>query len=107
MFSMQPISQFDKHVPDSPCQQLTITSIVGVEEIKDSMLDCMASPASKAFPGSRLHCLMFFVLPSARCRVRDLSSPQDDYSASWHIREWCSDQLQLGLKCQYQRMGLS
>jgi len=43
-----------------------MTGIVGVEEIEDSTLDHMASPASKAFNESRthrLHRLMSLVLP--------------------------------------------
>jgi len=36
-----------------PRLQLTMTSFAGAEEIKDSTLDCMASPTSKAFPESR------------------------------------------------------
>jgi len=33
-----------------PRQQLTMTGVAGAEEIKDSTLDCMASPTSKASP---------------------------------------------------------
>jgi len=33
-----------------PHQQLTMTGVAGAEEIKNSTLDCMASPTSKAFP---------------------------------------------------------
>jgi len=32
-----------------PRQQLMMTGVVGAEEIKDSKLDCVASPTSKAF----------------------------------------------------------
>jgi len=35
----------------------------GAEQIKDSTLDCMASPASKAFNESRLRHLMSLALP--------------------------------------------
>jgi len=40
-----------------------MTGIAGANEIKDSTLDCMASPTSKAFPESRPHRLMSLALP--------------------------------------------
>ena len=40
-----------------------MTGVAGADEIKDSMLDCMASPTSKAFPESRPHRLMSLALP--------------------------------------------
>ena len=57
--------------PDSQHQQLTMTSIAEAEEIKDSTLDCMMSPAFKTFPESRPHCLMSLAFPvglSKTCR---------------------------------------
>jgi len=38
-------------------------SVAGMEEIKDSTLDCMASPTSKPFSESRPHRLMSLALP--------------------------------------------
>ena len=46
-----------------PHQQLTMTGVAGAEKTKDSTLDCMASPTSKAFPESRPCRLMSLVLP--------------------------------------------
>jgi len=40
-----------------------MTGIAGAEEIKDSMLDCIASPTSKAFSESRPRRLMSLPLP--------------------------------------------
>jgi len=40
-----------------------MTGIAGTEEIKDSTLDCMASPTYKAFPESRPHRLISLALP--------------------------------------------
>jgi len=40
-----------------------MTSVAGAKEIKDSMLDCMASPTSKAFLESHPHRLMSLALP--------------------------------------------
>jgi len=40
-----------------------MTGVAGAEEIKDSTLDCMASPTSKAFRESRPRRLMSLVLP--------------------------------------------
>jgi len=37
--------------------------VAGTEEIKDSMLDCMVSPTSKACPKSRSCRLMSLALP--------------------------------------------
>jgi len=34
-----------------------MTGVAGAEEIKDSTLDCMATPATTAFPESHPHCL--------------------------------------------------
>jgi len=45
-----------------PRQQLKMTDVAGVEEIKDSMLDCVVSPTSKAFPESRLRRLISLAL---------------------------------------------
>jgi len=41
-----------------PRQQLKITCVAGVEEIKGTTLDCVVSPTSKAFPESRPHRVM-------------------------------------------------
>jgi len=46
-----------------PRQQLTMTGVVGAAEIKNSTLDCMASPTSKAFLESRPHRLTSLALP--------------------------------------------
>jgi len=40
-----------------------MTGVAGAEEIKDSTLDCMASPTSKAFPESRPCRVMSLALP--------------------------------------------
>jgi len=44
-------------------QQLTMTGVAGAEKIKDSTLDCMASPTSKALRESRPRRLMSLALP--------------------------------------------
>ena len=59
-------SELDKHIPDSPGQQLTMTGVAGLKEIEDGKLHRIASPASKAFNESRplrLHHLMSLELP--------------------------------------------
>jgi len=50
--------------PDSARQQLMMNGVARAEEIKDGTLDCMASPASKAFPDSHPRRMMSLVLPA-------------------------------------------
>jgi len=62
--------------PDSPwpSQQLMMTGVAYAEEIEDSTLDHLASPASKAFSKSRprrVRRLMSLVLPSGGPKLPD------------------------------------
>ena len=76
-------SQLDKQ--PRPSQQLMMTGVAGVEEMKDSTLDRRASPASKALNLSRphppchpcfLHHLMSLVLPISSVSLRMTNCPQ-------------------------------
>jgi len=64
-------SELDKHIPDSPGQQLTMTGVAGLKEIEDGKLHRIASPASKAFNEScpRRLLLLMSLLPFRRNSV--------------------------------------